>query len=167
MRNAKLSLVLWSDNVSIYSPKLEGELETEFEKFLNKHRDIQVQQLKDDFNRIIAALDKVLVSGAKENLFRPEGKYSDGVCAVPLLAVHRRKDIGTLRLYCLRLDDNNMIVGNGAIKTTRTTQESPELQEIVNTLHNLDVAIKECIRKGILVVADNKIENIDSITISI
>ena len=41
----KLELVIESDNVSIYSPKYDGETQTEFEKFLSDNGSLPHPQL--------------------------------------------------------------------------------------------------------------------------
>lgn len=45
----KLELVIESDNVSIYSPKYDGETQTEFEKFMSDNGSLPQPQLKKDF----------------------------------------------------------------------------------------------------------------------
>lgn len=73
----KLELVIESDNVSIYSPKYDGETQTEFEKFMSDNGSLPQPQLKKDFAAIIAVIKKMLDDcGARENLFRLEGKIS-------------------------------------------------------------------------------------------
>ena len=55
----KLELVIESDNVSIYSPKFDGETQTEFEKFMSDNGSLPHQQLKKDFDAIIALIKKM------------------------------------------------------------------------------------------------------------
>lgn len=96
----KLELVIESDHVSIYSPKNDGETQTEFEKFMSDNGELENPQLKKDFDAIIAAIKKIIDDcGARENLFRPEG---NNIKAIPLCIEQRRgKGVGTLRLYCI------------------------------------------------------------------
>ena len=56
----KLELVIESDNVSIYSPKYDGETQTEFEKFMSDNGELENPQLKKDFDAIIAAIKKII-----------------------------------------------------------------------------------------------------------
>ena len=78
----KLELVIESDNVSIYSPKYDGETQTEFEKFMSDNGSLPQLQLKKDFDAIIAVIKKMVEDcGARENLFRLEGK---NIKAIPL-----------------------------------------------------------------------------------
>ena len=123
----KLELVIESENISIYSPKFDGETMTEFEKFMFINRDLPYPQLKRDFDDC----------GARENLFRLEG---GNIKAIPLCVSLRRKDrsIGTLRLYCIRISDKILVIGNGGIKRTDTFQEDPALLGIVNRLRQIE-----------------------------
>ena len=82
----KLELVIESDHVSIYSPKYDGETQTEFEKFMSDNGNLENPQLKKDFDAIIAAIKKIIDDcGARENLFRPEG---NNIKAIPLCKPH-------------------------------------------------------------------------------
>ena len=98
----RLELVIESDNISIYSPKYDGETQTEFEKFMTNNNSQPQPQLKKDFDAIIAVIKKMIDDcGARENLFRPEG---NNIKAIPLFIEQRRgKGVGTLRLYCIRI----------------------------------------------------------------
>lgn len=134
----KLELVMESENISIYSPKFDGETMTEFEKFMSNNKDLPSPQLKREFDAIISVIKKMYDDrGANVNLFRPEG---GNIKAIPLCVSHRRKDksIGTLRLYCIRISDKILVIGNGGIKRTDTFQEDPALLGIVNQLRQIE-----------------------------
>ena len=98
---------------------------SEYEDFLMKFKDNS--KLNKDFQIILLALEKIIDQGALERFFRIEGKMSDNLAA---LAIDSRK----LRLYCLRISDQIMIVGNGGVKTTRTYKEDEELSGYVMDL---------------------------------
>ena len=114
----KLELVIESDNVSIYSPKYDGDTQTEFEKFLSDNCSLPHPQLRKDFDAIIALIKKMVDDcGARENLFRLEGK---NIKAIPLcIEQRRRREVGTLRLYCIRISERILVIGNGGIKKVR------------------------------------------------
>lgn len=57
----RLELVIESDNVSIYSPKYDGETQTEFEKFMTHNNSQPQPQLKKDFDAIIAVIKKTIL----------------------------------------------------------------------------------------------------------
>jgi hypothetical protein len=96
-------------------------------------------------------IDKIADKGALERLFRPEGKYSDGVCALPVIQ-------SKLRLYCLRLSDKILILGNGGAKTTRTYNEDDVLKGYVITLQNFEKLLKDGEKDGSVVITENTIE---------
>ena len=136
----KLELVIESDNVSIYSPKYDGETLTEFEKFMSNNGALSHPQLKKDFDEIIARVQKMLTDcGARENLFRLEGR---NIKALPLIIEHRRgRGVGTVRLYCIRISDRLLILGNGGIKKVARFEDDPVLLGIVNQLRDIEPQI--------------------------
>lgn len=133
----KLELVIESENVSIYSPKYDGEAMSEFEKFMSNNRALPHPLLKKDFDEIIARIQKMLDDcGARENLFRLEGR---NIKALPLIVEHRRtRGIGTIRLYCIRISDKLIILGNGGIKKVARFEDDPVLLGIVNQLRDIE-----------------------------
>ena len=122
----------------LFSICIDSEL-SEFEKFLSKFKSDATYQ--EDFNIVLGAIKRMLNSGFLERYFRPEGKMSDRVGALP---IHRSR----LRLYCLRLSDSVLIVGNGGVKDTKTYEESDELSGYVITLQKLDALLKAEERAG-------------------
>ena len=125
------------------------EDETEYERFYNRFKDDAI--FNEDLVRITDLIDRIADLGAFERLFRPEGKMSDRVVPLPII---RSK----LRLYCLRLSDSILILGNGGIKNTRTYDENDELRGYVVTLQNFDKLIKQGEREGTISITENTIE---------
>ena len=76
---------------------------------------------------------------------------NDRVCALPVL---RSK----LRLYCLRLSDSILILGNGGVKKTKTYNEDYTLKGYVITLQKFDTLLKEGVKGGSIEVSENTIE---------
>lgn len=139
MVKAKIETINNTENVSLYSIHFESEDLTEFARFLDKFK--ENAELQRDFLRIVQAVQLIMSGGALERRFRPEGKMNDGVCALPVLT-------GKLRLYCLRLSDKVLIIGNGGVKEVATYQESEELTGYVMDLQKFDSIIKEAKSKG-------------------
>ncbi len=138
-----------TDKVSIYSPKYEGENMTEFEKFMSESSQLKPPQLKKDFDAIISVINKMLNDcGARENLFRLEG---GNIKAIPLwIERPRNKGLGTLRLYCIRISDRIIILGNGGIKLVGKYQDDPVLSAIVESLRAIEHDIfKKCRKRTI------------------
>ena len=63
-----------------------------------------------------------------------------------------------LRLYCLRLSDCILILGNGGVKNTRTYNSNDELRGYVVTLQNFDKLIKQGVKDGTITITENTIE---------
>lgn len=106
----------------------------------------------NDINRILAALEQISVRGALERYFRPECRYGDGIGAIPI-------DLGyKVRLYCLRLSDNILIIGNGGIKNVLRWQNSKELSSAVLLLKDIGNFILSRKRKGSIVFAGKEIQ---------
>ena len=107
-----------------------------------------------DYKNILLALEKILEVGALERFFRLEGKMNDRVSA---LSIDSRK----LRLYCLRISDQILIVGNGGEKNTRTYQESAELSGYVMDLQGFDKLLVEAQKRGTITIEKNVITGIE------
>ncbi|MBQ4433713.1 MAG: hypothetical protein II894_06125 [Bacteroidales bacterium] len=137
--------------VTMYTIQFTGEELSEYEKFVQRFKDSA--ELKRDYQIIIYALSKIANNGALERYFRPEGKMNDNVCALPV-------DSGKLRLYCLRITDKILIIGNGGLKTTQTYEESEELLGYVIDLQKFDSLIKSEVANGSLTISETDIEGI-------
>ena len=157
-KNTTLEMVAKSDKVSLYSISFEKDHTTEFERFMLKFE--SESSLNRDFLRIIYALQKIMEEGALERFFRPEGSMKDSVCALPI-------ESGKLRLYCLRLSDRIIIIGNGGIKESRTYQEDKTLLGYVMDLQKFDSLLKQYIEIGWLSVEEKEISGADEMVFSI
>lgn len=157
-KEVRLKTIEQSDNVCLYSICFDGSEESEFERFLATFKDNGTYNR--DFSIILLALEKIIAKGALERLFRIEGSMNDHVSA---LAIDSRK----LRLYCLRISDQILILGNGGVKTTRTYEEDPKLLGYVIDLQAFDKALAEAQRKGTVSIEKNMITDIESATFTI
>ncbi len=77
---------------------------------------------------------------------------------VSALAIDSRK----LRLYCLRISDQILIVGNGGVKTTRTYQEDEQLSGYVMDLQRFDELLKQAQQNSSITIEKNMIVGIDN-----
>ena len=149
MSEAELIRLNYNRKCTIYSIQFLTEDEAEYERFYNRFKEDAV--FNEDLVRIIDLIDRIANFGAFERLFRPEGKMSDRVVAPPVIK-------SKLRLYCLRLSDSILILGNGGVKNTRTYDENDELRGYVVTLQNFDKLIKQGERDGTITITENTIE---------
>lgn len=167
-RSITIKHITISDAVGVYSLQFSDKTTTEFLDFISKYKDISNPILKEDFNRIVAILKKIIANGALERLFRTrEGKIKDGVIAVPLDIVGRRKGCGTLRLYCLRISDEVLILGNGGIKYGNSYNDNAELNSYVTNLAELDRVIRKFTRQGKIKITGKTVILQENLTIEI
>ncbi|MBR1514543.1 MAG: hypothetical protein IJ622_09665 [Bacteroidales bacterium] len=73
-------------------------------------------------------------------------------------------DSKKLRLYCLRMSDKILILGNGGIKDSRTYEESEELSGYVMDLQKFDELLKQAQENGSIYIEQNVITGIEEIT---
>lgn len=149
MSEAELIRLNYNRKCTLYSIQFLTEDEAEYERFYNRFKKDAV--FNEDLMRITDLIDRIANFGAFERLFRPEGKMSDRVVALPIIK-------SKLRLYCLRLSDSILILGNGGVKNTRTYDENDELRGYVVTLQNFDKLIKQGERDGTITITENTIE---------
>ena len=152
MAKAKILSVEQTETAGLFTIIFEEENQSEFVKFINKFKDDALRL--NDLRIILNQIDTMLTNGVAERRFRPEGKMSDGVCALPVYK-------SGLRLYCLRLSDSVLIVGNGGVKDTKTYQENEDLNGYVISLQKLDALLKADIKKGIVRIEKTEIIGVD------
>lgn len=158
MKDAKIQEVILSDNVGLYSICFDNNAENEYEKFLTKYKDNAT--LNEDFRSIVMAMKKIIAHGALERYFRPEGKYGDDLVALSI-------DSRRLRLYCLRMSDQVLIVGNGGVKSTKTYEESEELSGYVMDLQKFDTLLRQALKNGIVSIERNVITGIQEASFTV
>ena len=153
MTKASLLSLEQTDAAGLFTIIFENENQSEFVKFVNKFKDDAIR--KNELRIILNQIDVMLQKGIEERRFRPEGKMSDGVAALPVYQ-------SGLRLYCLRLSDSVLIVGNGGVKSTKTYQEDEDLNGYVISLQKLDNLLKSDIENGIVRVEKTLILGADN-----
>lgn len=134
---------------TLYSIQFTSESNSEYERFYAKF--IEDAKLNRDLLRIVQVVDRIAEEGALERFFRPEGKMRDSVVALPVLS-------SKLRLYCLRLSNGILILGNGGIKNSRTYEEDDSLRGYVLNLQKFEELLKEGRRNGTIIITERTIE---------
>ena len=147
-----MDLVEQSDKVSFYSISFQMDRTTEFERFLSKFE--EEAEFNEDYQKILAALEIILDKGALERYFRPEGKMDDNLCAIPI-------ESGNIRLFCLRISDQILILGNGDKKTTRTYQEDRKLLGYALDLQKFDKLLKKDLEDGVVTIEERTLKYIE------
>ena len=76
------------------------------------------------------------------------------ICALPI-------ESGNIRLYCLRISDEVLILGNGGVKDVGKYQESAKLCGYALDLQKFDKLIRQDISDGIVAVEEKELTNIE------
>ena len=153
MTRIQIEEVQKTDIAGLFTICFEGDDATEFQKFIEKFKEDASR--KEELSVILTAINRMLTaSGFLERYFRPEGKIGDHVVALP---IERTK----MRLYCLRMSDSVLIVGNGGMKNTKTYQEDESLNGYVITLQKLDKLLDHAIKSGRVSIEETTISGID------
>lgn len=144
-----IELVEEHPSVNFYSIKLDEQVLTELERFFEKFP--VGGEYDHDIDVIIAWLDKIGEVGALERYFKYEGRYGDGVSAIPI-------EVGNkVRLYCLRLSDQILIFGNGDVKDAAKWQDSPTLAKYVEMLVDTSRFITSRMNNGSVILVEKEI----------
>ena len=151
-KKTTLELVEQTEKVSLYSISFAMDRTTEFERFLQKFE--QEASLNPDYQKIIYALSIIMDKGALERYFRPEGKMNDDLCALPVKS-------STIRLYCLRISDEILILGNGDVKSTQKYEEDTKLYGYALDLQKFDMLLKKDIEDGVVIIEEKVLKNIE------
>lgn len=148
---SEVELILLNDtgNCTLYSIQFSSESESEYERFYSKF--VEDARLNPDLLRIVQVVDRIAEQGALERFFRYEGKMNDSVVALPILK-------SKLRLYCLRLSETILILGNGGVKNSRTYEEDDSLRGYVLTLQKFEELLKEGQKDGSIIITEKTIE---------
>lgn len=149
MSEVELILLNEGNQCTLYSIQFASEDSSEYERFYAKF--IEDAKLNRDLLRIVQIVDKIADRGAFERLFRPEGKMQDSVVALPVLS-------SKLRLYCLRLSNGILILGNGGVKNSRTYEEDDSLRGYVLDLQKFEDLLKEGQHNGSVVITERIIK---------
>lgn len=152
-KRTTVDLVEQSEKVSFYSISFQMDRTTEFERFLSKFE--EEAEFNEDYQRILAALEIILDRGALERYFRPEGSINDNLCAIPI-------ESGNIRLFCLRISDQILILGNGDKKTTRTYQEDRRLLGYALDLQKFDKLLKKDLEDGVVTIEERTLKYIEN-----
>ena len=149
MSEVELFLIKDGENCTIYTLQFLRDMESEFEKFIAKFRDDA--EYSEDYARIAAFVTRIARTGALERYFRNEGKMSDSAVAIPVTS-------SKLRLYCLRLSDKILVLGNGGVKKTRRYEDDPILNGYVMTLQKFEELLRREVANGNVNITESTIE---------
>lgn len=149
MSEVELYLISEGENCTIYTLQFLRDDESEFEKFVSKF--IDSAEYSADYAKIAAFITRIAKTGAFERYFRPEGKLSDSIVALPVVQ-------SKLRLYCLRLSNKILVLGNGGVKSTRRYEDDATLKGYVITLQRFERLLKQGVDDGSVIISEKLIE---------
>jgi len=132
-RQISIDLFDEHEKVNFYTVCFHDE-KSEFDKFLDEYDN---SKYIDQINLIVSDIDTIGKKGAFSRDFRQEGKPNDNLCALPSNWVTCK-----LRVFCLRIAEDIVILGNGYEKTKRTYNEIPFALYYANTLLSVDRLLK-------------------------
>lgn len=156
----KITIELFEEGekANIYSYRInDGEIE--FEKFIDSY--IDSDYIKD-FDIIDDTIGRILENGAQERYFRPEGKILDYLTAIP------QRGLGwELRVFCLRLSEKIIILGNGGIKSkdVHKYQDDPILNQIAEEMQKISKKLYYSLGNHTTIIYEKEFIQIDKIFI--
>lgn len=115
---------LCSEKVDIYTVRIDDKSLFEYEEFYNK----SFPNHEEEIHFIDNALEEIKKRGALRYYFRHEGPADALPQNVPNRIVELNPDDLGIRLYCIRLADNVLILLNGDIKTRQNPKECPNVR---------------------------------------
>jgi hypothetical protein len=145
--------------VTFYSVRLENQPYSEIEQFILRFK--QDKKYKDELDNILA-LFKIMGNekGAMPFLFRDESQAQalppERYIAIKQNLVHFID--ADLRLFCLRISNQIVVLFNGGVKESQKTQDSPDLLPKFRLAQRLCKAITQKIIDRELLVQDNKLQ---------
>lgn len=123
------------DKASIYSIVTEDSKMPFFDLFVNEHK----EDFTHDLLNIISRVKSIgCTVGALEIYF----KLNEGLECDDLVCVLYDIPDKHLRLYCIRLSENIIIVGNGGPKNVRAWQDDPKLSKEVHEMMHYSKIIR-------------------------
>lgn len=130
--------------VTLYTIKMEKKKFSETDEFMNRY--LHNEKYAEDFQTIVYFLQRISEKGALERYLRPERKAS----AIPIVS-------NKLRLYCIRISDQILILGNGNVKTAKRVQDCPNCFPYFEQANEVAKAIRRSIRHKQTAIRDKKL----------
>lgn len=137
------------EKVIFYTIRFDGE-PSEFDKFYDQFDN---DKHAEDIDLILLDIENIGIKGAFERDFRYEGKKRDSLCALPSYRATHCK----LRIFCLLINEETVIIGNGYEKTARTYNKNPIAIRYADTLVSIEKLIQSRIRDDKIQLYQGKI----------
>ena len=154
--------------VRFYAFQIEGSDKSETDKFFTKMKgDISVS---DDLNRLVQWIVEI---GSNHSALIELFRFEEEAHALPPPPKGQRKvgitqiENNDLRLYCVWISESIVILANGGIKKSATTQGTPDLIPHFRFAKTMGRQINQLITEGIFRFQGKEILDIDNIDLLI
>ncbi len=147
------------DKVNYYTLWVEGKSRSETDDFFSRFEgNIQVA---NDLDLLVSWIVEIGQNrGAKARYFRFEND-ADALPPPARIMAELGDDFCRLRLYCIRLSEQVVVLVNGDLKTSRTVQESPNLLTKFRFANKMAGQLIRLMNKGELVLNGKEITNVE------
>jgi len=146
--------------VNFYTFQFEDDEQTETDKFFSKFE--KNESVKEDLNNLVAWLTLIGQKyGAKIDFFRHES--SAQALPPPMSKMVREVIVNNLRLYCVCISEEIVILANGGIKTSQQAQDSPDVLPHFRFANAMSKQINELIRDRNFTIRGKNIDNFHEI----
>lgn len=116
-----------TNRLRIYSVKLGNNLLNEYDKFLDKEEEfLSIKHIANEYDILIDILFQIGKRGALSHYFKDERSANYLPKVNEKVKELNIQDYG-LRLYCIRLRDDLLILLNGGIKTKQNPRDCPNV----------------------------------------
>ena len=139
---------------------MEDDDETETEKFFSKLEN--VSEIETDLNHLVVWLALIgRKYGAKIEFFRHEAAAH--ALPPPMSKMVKEVIVNDLRLYCVHISEQIVILANGGIKTAQQVQNAPNVLAHFRFANAMAKQIDQLIRAGDFKLDGKNIVNLDEI----
>jgi hypothetical protein len=143
---------IWDDEgklTTFYTIRKPHQADTETDKFFLKFENDA--KYRADAQALVTFILQSIGDelGAREEFFRHEGA-AVGLPPPPSIVRRLALDLGefSLRLYCLRITKNLVILMGGGIKSSQSAQDSPDLKKPFAEANTFAKAIDRALKEG-------------------
>ena len=146
--------------VTYYTVRWDEVDSSETDKFIQK---FQRSGLSKDFNEIIALIEEIGNNrGAKDMYFR---RYAGKASELPPLGIFEINSFeiaffdNKLRLFCLKLSQQVVVLFNGGKKESQKTQDSPDLNLPFYEAQIFTTKILRALQEGVILLKSNTLSS--------
>lgn len=129
-------------HVTFYTIRYDDSELSETDKFIKRFLEEETVY-KDDLDDIVNWINEIGIRGLKYINLRAE---NDAYALPPYT------ESSNLRLFCIKITNSIILLGNGGIKSSQTVQESDDLSMKFHDINRFSKSINEAIRSGNLII---------------